>query len=316
MVNERIRAQLIAALQLRPAELIRTRELALSRLAAGDSVATTEIWAAVAADMDINPNAHVEIDVFDALRDDAVAIDPDTPGLRKPRLHRTVKEVLAELDADGHIVPMDVPDGGLSDINLSVSNIAPGGGGSRGGVSVPMPAPAVARSYRLSRRLIDDAQWRDVATSVGSTELVTLLGQRGSRCWEEALAAHRRGLYLAAANMVGAASEAAWYTLGELLRDSDTAIAKAVDDDATARVIARVADRLKLAPRQASVIPELHAHAGYLRDLRNYGLHPRASSDDARELPFTETGSLTVIMQTHRYLTRLLAAARAAEVPL
>lgn len=54
---------------------------------------------------------------------------------------------------------------------------------------------------------------------------------------------------------------------------------------------------------------ELHSHAAYLRDLRNYGVHPRQDQDPGQEQAFTETGCLLLIMQVHRYLVRLVEAA-------
>ncbi|RYP89052.1 hypothetical protein EKO23_01090 [Nocardioides guangzhouensis] len=146
-------------------------------------------------------------------------------------------------------------------------------------------------------------------------DLALLLGDRGERCFREVLEAHRRGLYLAAVNMAGAASEAAWFTLGEAMQD-DTSVAKALGEDAAGRLIKRVVERLRGAPRMATTADELFAHASYLRDLRNYGLHPRSSSGPAREGAFTESGCLILIMETHRYLVRLLDAARAYGVEL
>src|SRR5688500_14426652 len=87
-------------------------------------------------------------------------------------------------------------------------------------------------------------------------------------------------------------------------------------EDATARLIKRVVEKLRAAPRMATTADELYAHASYLRDLRNYGLHPRASSEADREGAFTESGSLILTMQTQRYLVRLLDAARAYGIEL
>lgn len=116
--------------------------------------------------------------------------------------------------------------------------------------------------------------------------------------------------------MLGAASEAAWYVVGSHLRERDPALARAVDEDATARVIDKAAALLAQAPRQATTVREVATHAAHLRDLRNYGLHPRGEVEHSRELPFTETGCLALIMSTHRYLTRMLAAAKAADLPV
>jgi hypothetical protein len=54
---------------------------------------------------------------------------------------------------------------------------------------------------------------------------------------------------------------------------------------------------------------ELIAHASYLRDLRNYGVHPAADQDPGQADAFTELGSTVLVMETHRYLARLREAA-------
>jgi hypothetical protein len=256
-----------------------------------------------------------EIDVFAAQRDPGTPLDVDQPGLRRHRLLGAVHEELADLEAAGTVVPMSTPDGGGNDVVLNVADMAPGGGGTRGGVPIPLPRPRIADAYRLGRRLLDDPAWRAVRLSLTSVDLGPLLGVRGERCFREALEAHRRGLYLAAVNMAGAASEAAWFTIAEAMKD-DPAIAKALGEDATARLIKRVVERLRTAPRMATTADELYSHASYLRDLRNYGLHPRSSSEPAREGAFTESGCLILIMETHRYLVRLLDATRAYGVEL
>lgn len=187
-----------------------------------------------------------------------------------------------------------------------------GDGGWSGSAQVDVHGPVVAASYRLHSQLRQDPAWRNVELSLGSDELLALLGRRGQLCWQEALTALRYGLHLAAVNMAGAASEAAWYSLGELLREQDTTLARALTDDSTVRVISRVVEnlrRLKAGPG----LDELQAHAGYLRDLRNYGHHPRVDQDDRpRELAFTESGCTNLLMATHRYLHQLHAAGRVA----
>jgi hypothetical protein len=99
------------------------------------------------------------------------------------------------------------------------------------------------------------------------------------RCVDEALCAHRRGLHLAALNMLGAASEAAWYSLGEQLRDWSAQLAKALDEDtrtaAVIRLVHEVLVQLKPGRVSRETLEELRSCATYLRDLRNYGLHPR-----------------------------------------
>lgn len=312
-INERVQVQLQAGVEVRAAELLQARQHAINLLGSGDVVARSAVYSAVATAAGVDPNGQGTIDIYAAQRDDTVDIS-NAPPLARLRLRLACDIVLAELAADGQIVAMTPPSAGMGVTHVSVSDIAPGGGGTSGGGTVELRSPAVAKTYRLHSRLLDNPAWQPTALSLTGDELLPLLGRRGQLCWREALDALRRGLHLASANMAGAASEAAWYSIGEELRSHAAQPAKALDDDGTARVITRSVDvlrRLKAAPG----IDELHAHAAYLRDLRNYGLHPRGSDDPTREHAFTATGCMNVLMTTHRYLHRLqdaLAAATAA----
>lgn len=66
--------------------------------------------------------------MFAAQRDETVDVS-DAADLTRLRLALTTDTVLAELAADGAVVAMDVPHPGLSQTFVSVSDIAPGGGG-------------------------------------------------------------------------------------------------------------------------------------------------------------------------------------------
>ena len=151
-------------------------------------------------------------------------------------------------------------------------------------------------------------------SGLGDVDLFTVdlgvlgLDQRTRRCLEEALAAHRHGLYLAAVNLLGAVSEGAWYAAGERLRNRDTQLAKALDSGHTVKVIKRVCELMRRVGRLKATADELHACAAYLRDLRNYGVHPRETIDTRREPVFTDAATLCLILQTHRYLVRLADA--------
>jgi hypothetical protein len=308
-INERVQAQLQAGVEVRGIELLQARQQAVNLLGSGEAITRTKIYTAVATAAGIDPNGSSSVDVFAAQRDESVSV-VEAPALARLRLRVTCDVVLAELAADGHIVAMEPPSAGLTANYVDVADMAPSGGGTQGPGMVKLRGPAVAESYRLHSRLLDHPAWRPTGLSLSGTELLPLLGRRGQLCWQEALDALRRGLYLAAANMAGAASEAAWYSVGEQLRSHDAALGKALDEDGTARVITRSIEVLRRL-KAAQNIDELHAHAAYLRDLRNYGLHPRGTDDPTREHAFTETGCMNVLMTTHRYLHRLQDAVAA-----
>ena len=123
------------------------------------------------------------------------------------------------------------------------------------------------------------------------------------RLIDESLRAFRHGLFLASATLLAAASEGAWYAAGEKLRSNGQTLGKALDSNKTAEVLRLVTQRLSEAGVAES--DELLAHAGVLRRIRNYGLHPRESSDELVEDYFTEEGCGLLLMMARRYL-RLL----------
>lgn len=134
-------------------------------------------------------------------------------------------------------------------------------------------------------------------------------------CIIEATAAFRHGLWLSCVNLLGAVSEGAWHRAAERLLGRNAELDKAVTNDAGAATVIRlVAEELtRAAKRHRATIAELHSHAGYLRDLRNYGVHPKGADPAAsQEHAFTEEGCALLLLSTHRYLERL--AALVAEV--
>lgn len=133
---------------------------------------------------------------------------------------------------------------------------------------------------------------------------------------QEALDSFRRGLYLSSANMLAAASEAAWYTIGEAISPPSKQLTEALDAESTAKVVRLTADHLaNKGGRVRTVVLELQTNEAYLRTLRNYGLHPRSGTgDDDHEEAFTETGCALLLMQTRGYLVRLRDVARTTAV--
>lgn len=172
----------------------------------------------------------------------------------------------------------------------------------------------MASAYRLApgREVLAELPVLDASAFVEGLD--GLLDARARRCLEEALAASRRGLYLSALNLIGAVSEAAWYSIGEALLPANEALGEPLAENRTALVQHLIAETLGKVKRQRLAVTELRTHAPYLRDLRNYGIHPRGDIDPGQEHAFTEAGCLLVLMETHRYLARLYTAAQAAGV--
>ena len=76
-----------------------------------------------------------------------------------------------------------------------------------------------------------------------------------------------------------------------------------------------LAQRLRISPHMGAIIDELVSHGSFLRDLRNYGVHPRGERSDDLEALFTEEACGLLIMSTRRYLLRLQEAVQRALAP-
>jgi len=311
--DPRIRDAVQQAIRPSEADVIRARAVVLDLLASSQVAHTEPLVRAVLEDggVDREPDREAHVHVGEIQRDPGATLDRDEPLLKRERLRTAAYEALAQLAADGILLPTD-PSKSEVDVPTGVMG---SGGGWRGGTRVTTDRPEVAGGYRISSRWVTSSAVSEVATLLDARDLLSLLGPRGSRCWEEAVAAFNRHLYLASAGMVGAASEAAWYSLGEAMADEHR-LAKPLEDDVTVKVIQLVAERLKRAPRSTSSVNELQSQAAHLRDIRNYGLHPRSETDASLEAAFTETGCLVLLMEGRRYLARLMEIAGAAGVTL
>lgn len=70
----------------------------------------------------------------------------------------------------------------------------------------------------------------------------------------------------------------------------------------------RVDEVLRQHPPIRDQVAELHAQAALLRQLRNYGVHPRPEAKDHLERYLTDSGAAILLMETHTYLSRLADA--------
>lgn len=231
---------------------------------------------------------------------------PENPVIARRRLLLATHEALPELQGQGVIVAVDA--GPLGDEDSGPPVI----GGARsvpyqfGGTSDGVKGISDGRfdptgmAFVLVHRYRDRESWF-LDFDLFVADLSNLgLDPRTIRSLEECLAAYRRGLYLASASLLGAAVEGAWYAVGEELRDRDAGLARALDSPTnTAQVQRRVADRLGTAKQ------DLLAHAAFMRDLRNYGVHPRATETEELERFFTEEACAYLIMTSYHHLRRL-----------
>jgi hypothetical protein len=287
------------------AELIVAKQTTLAQFAGGKSVTPSDLEQAVLEHFKIPLEGHREEPYDVQPTSSASNVDRDAPQIARQRLRYSTKLAIASLVAEGILTPAASP--GNDYLSVAVHR-----SGTSGGERVPVATPSMAGAYRLT-------PGREAPTALpildadGFVEgLDGLLDVRARRCLGEALAASRRGLYLSALNLVGAVSEAAWYSIGEAFLPTNEELGEPLAENRTALVQHLVAEVLGTVKRQRMAVTELRTHAAYLRDLRNYGVHPRGEIDPGQEHAFTEVGCLLVLMETHRYLARLYAAAQAA----
>lgn len=304
IVGADVYAELKIAVEPRAGEVVAAKQAVVIHLI--DASATAhDLLTTIVADLGLPPAAD-RSELYDVPPDVPAdeAVDAEAAPIRRVRLTQAVRLALAELASEGVVVPAESPGNDYLSVPVRRS-------GHSGSERIPTSTPALSAAYRLSRA--HAAEEAPILTAEGYLMgLGRLLDIRARRCLEEALVAARRGLYLSAVNLLGAVSEAAWYSIGEALREEDAQLAQALDDNRTAQVQRLAAALLERVPRQRTTVSELRAHAAYLRDLRNYGVHPNEDPDPSQEHAFTELGCLLILAQTHRYLVRLVEAATAA----
>ena len=287
------------------ADVLVAKQVALAKLATGDSVSLSSLEYAVLEHFNVPHPGHRE-EPYDVQPGSTAAdVDRDAPQIARQRLGYATKLAVASLVAEGVLTPAVSP--GNDYLSVAVHR-----SGTSGGERVPVATPSLADTYRLTPGRDAPSELAILDANAFVDGLDGLLDDRAYRCLEEALAASRRGLYLSALNLIGAVSEAAWYSIGEALLPTHQELEKALAENRTALVQHLVGEALSSVKRQKLAVTELRTHAAYLRDLRNYGVHPRGEIDPGQEHAFTETGCLIVLMETHRYLARLYAAAQAA----
>ncbi len=208
----------------------------------------------------------------------AAALAGDPPSIRWRRLLAAGYEAVAELAGERVIVASREPENGEpQEPNLSqyANLVVQYGGGSqqprlRG--ALPLLAPA----YRLAHHLLDTKAPAlfDADLFVGGLDGLEL-DSRTRRCIAEALDAYQARLYLACANMLGAAFEGAWYAAGERLRTLDPRLSGPLDRELTAKLERLVAEIIRRDGKgDKTLADELLSQAALLRELRNYGVHP------------------------------------------
>jgi hypothetical protein len=299
---------LVEAVQPSSAEILQLKAALIGKLEVG-AQSTDELVSGTLQELGIPLELHrPEVYNVPPDVDPQGRIDADAIPLRRVRLQYAAKLAIAELVAEGVIVPVSSRSNDYLSVPIRFRGTT---GGERVDATTPQLDGAYARTPGKAR--LTDPPLMDSSHYMRGLE--DLLDDRARRCLDEAIASARRGLYLSAVNLLGAVSEAAWYRIGEAIGD-DEELAKALAENRTAQVQRLVVKRFRADRRARAMASDLHAHAAFLRDLRNYGVHPRQDQDPGQEQAFTEVGCLLLVMQTHRYLARLRDAAELVGVAL
>jgi hypothetical protein len=288
----------------RRVDVVRAKDAVLAALADGASVHVRDLQFALLDELGISRQDETRDSLTFSDSDDADAVDAEHPLVIRERLRIATRIAITELVTDGLLVEVEDP----GNIHVSIP-VQRGGQSGRLGLRIGSPSIATGGGYELSRR-VDADLYPIFDADIFAANLEGLaLDARALRCLREALEAFRRGLYLAAVTLLGAVSESAWWSVAERLRGTSVEIDRVLNDDRTsiATLIRTVADDLASRDRsQRSLIEELHARAGYLRDLRNYGIHSRDADENAsQEQAFTEAGAGLLLLSARRYLEQL-----------
>ncbi len=189
---------------------------------------------------------------------------------------------------------------------------------SSAGVRIGVHRPAVLSDVvRLPHRLRQQGLW-GIEPDIFIADLGPLgLDPRTERSLREAIESYRRGVFLAAASQLGAAVEGAWYAAGQRLRSAAPAVDQLVDSDRTAQLQSAVTDALRdsLPGNRRWEADSLSQFARLMRDIRNYGVHPRHLSDGDIEIYFEEDKCGLLFLEAHRHLKRLAAITADATGP-
>jgi hypothetical protein len=229
--------------------------------------------------------------------------------LVRVRIRHAVREALAHLVREG--VVMATTGSIYADATNSIQiKLAHSNGSSEGSLSFPSPLPELGATGSACRwRLTDEAS--SPRQRLARTELADglddLLGVRGIEVLREALACFRQGRFLAAVDLLAAASEAAWFGVGSAAAGNDTKLDSLV---ARGEMVSDVIERTTAIMASLKVVSQatrmdLRAQAARFRDLRNYGLHPVGDPDADREEAFSEPGSAVLFMTARRYFVQL-----------
>lgn len=294
-------------------DIVRAKKRLLGELGDGQPHSSEALIASLASLLGAGPLGNPEIDLPGRESVRAV-VTAEHPVAATIRADITAREALAELAADGMLIAAGqaaLP--GTPALTLTYHLPS-----SSAGVRVGVHRPAVLSDVvRLPHRLRQQGLW-GIEPDIFIADLGPLgLDPRTERSLREAIESYRRGVFLAAASQLGAGVEGAWYAAGQRLRSAAPAVDQFVDSDRTAQLQSAVTDALRdsLPGNRRWEADSLSQFARLMRDIRNYGVHPRHLSDGDIEIYFEEDKCGLLFLEAHRHLKRLAQTTAQATGP-
>jgi hypothetical protein len=139
----------------------------------------------VLASMDVTPAERNEHYYIRPELEPEVAVDPEAMQLKRARMTHATKLAIAELVAEGVIVPAETP--GNDYIQVAVHRA-----GTSGAERVPVSTPKLDGAYRAKPRTGPLGEAPALSAAEFAAGLGSLLTPRAMECLSEALAAYRR----------------------------------------------------------------------------------------------------------------------------
>jgi hypothetical protein len=192
-------------------DVVRAKRHLLGQISGGQPHPSGTLIASVAALLGAEPLGRLQIDLPSRASVKAV-VTADHPIPAAIRADLSAREALAELAADGMLIAAGTgPIAGSDEMMLSFQ--LPG---YSAGQRLRLHRPAVLSDVvQLPHRLRQQGLW-GLEPDIFIADLASLrLDPRTERSLREAIESYRRGVFLAASSLLGAAVEGAWYAAGQ-----------------------------------------------------------------------------------------------------
>lgn len=173
-------------------------------------------------------------------------------------------------------------------------------------VAIELDRPLLTAQRFAVRSGIDPVQaWRFDATGFLADLDQLALDARTRRCADEAFRSYVRGGYLAAASLLGAVVEGAWYGVGERRRTTHTQLVPLLDNNSTAQLQKELCKYYRTNVKRVWRVDDLERDVVIFRETRNYGVHPRGTSSADVERQFHEDTCGLLITSARSHLVLL-----------